>query len=292
MSLNYVKAEKISLKDNKDYPELNEKWVEDLIVKDPSILGLGDLDVKDRQRSQPKAGRLDLLLKDPETDKRYEVELMLGSVDESHIIRTIEYWDIEKRRWPQYEHVAVIIAENITTRFLNVINLFNSSIPLIAIQMNALKNGDHVILHFAKVLDEVIRGSEEEENGGGEIDRAYWEKKGSKSTLEIVDTCLEILREIDPSINLKYNKIYIGLTNRFGVNNFIVFRARKQQHVIVTAYGLNEDDKLEWRTKLDENDFSLLSDESYDAVRFRLHKEEVQQHRDLIKKLFTVCFNK
>lgn len=287
MPLNYVKAKKISLK---DYPELNEKWVEDLIAKDPSILGLGDLDKKDRQRSQPKAGRLDLLLTDPVTERRYEVELMLGSVDESHIIRTIEYWDIEKRRWPHNEHVAVIIAENITTRFLNVINLFNSSIPLIAIQMNALKYGDQVILHFTKVLDEVIRGREEEDNGGGEIDRAYWEKKGSKSTLEIVDTCLDILREIDPSLNLKYNKHYIGLTSSSGVNNFIVFRARKQ-HVLVTAYGLNEEYKQEWHKKLEEIELSLLSDESYNAVRFELHKDEVQQHRQSIKDLFTVCYN-
>lgn len=73
--LSYIKSEKINLG---DYPELDEKWVEDLIVQDPSILGLGDLILKDRQRSQPHAGRLDILLSDPETNKRYEVELMLG----------------------------------------------------------------------------------------------------------------------------------------------------------------------------------------------------------------------
>ena len=258
MPLNYVKAEKIDLK---DYPELKEKWVENLIVEDPSILGLGDLEVKEEQRSQPRAGRLDLLLRDPETDKRYEVELMLGPVDESHIIRTIEYWDIERRRWPQYDHVAVIIAEDITTRFLNVINLFNSSIPVMAIQMSALKVGDQVILHFTKVLDEVIRGREEEDNGGELTDRVYWEKKGSKSTLEIVDTCLGILDEINPSLNLKYNKFYIGLTNQSGVNNFIVFRARKQ-HVLVDAYGLDANDKQEWHKKLEEAKFTLLPDDS------------------------------
>ena len=44
------------------------------------------------ERRQPKAGRLDLLLSDPESLTRYEVEIQLGSTDESHIIRTIEYW--------------------------------------------------------------------------------------------------------------------------------------------------------------------------------------------------------
>ena len=59
--------------------------------------------MKDRERIQPNAGRLGLLLQDPETLKRYEVEIQLGSTDESHIIRTIEYWDIERKRYPQYE---------------------------------------------------------------------------------------------------------------------------------------------------------------------------------------------
>ena len=30
-----------------------------------------------------------------------------------------EYWDIERRRYPQYDHCAVLIAEDITSRFLN-----------------------------------------------------------------------------------------------------------------------------------------------------------------------------
>ncbi len=33
---------------------------------------------------------------DPETKRRYEVEVQLGPTDEAHIIRTIEYWDIER----------------------------------------------------------------------------------------------------------------------------------------------------------------------------------------------------
>ena len=32
-----------------------------------------------------------------------------------------------KERYPEYDHCAVIIAEDITNRFLNVINIFNGS---------------------------------------------------------------------------------------------------------------------------------------------------------------------
>ncbi len=44
----------------------------------------------ERERRQHKAGRLDLLLSNPDEDRRYEVELMLGQTDEAHIIRCIE----------------------------------------------------------------------------------------------------------------------------------------------------------------------------------------------------------
>lgn len=118
--MEYVKFEKLLIKNN---PNLNEKWVQDRISEDPGLLNLGDVVLKDKERIQPRAGRLDLLLQDAEANRRYEVEIQLGSIDESHIILTIEYWDIERKRYPQYEHVAAIVAEDMTSRFLNVINL-------------------------------------------------------------------------------------------------------------------------------------------------------------------------
>src|SRR5882757_10838120 len=160
VNLKYTKPERIWLKSHAEY---NEKWVQELIADDPSILGLGDLVLRDRERVHPRAGRLDLLLQDPESKRRYEVELQLGSTDEAHIIRTIEYWDIERKRYPQYDHCAVLIAEDITSRFLNVVSLFNGTIPLIAIQMQALKVAGKVTLVFTKVLDEMPRGLVEED---------------------------------------------------------------------------------------------------------------------------------
>ena len=75
------KSKVVSLK---SHPTLTEKWLQDEIIKDPAILGLGDVIVRSQERAQPKGGRLDLLLEDPESDIRYEVELQLEVVDESH----------------------------------------------------------------------------------------------------------------------------------------------------------------------------------------------------------------
>src|SRR4051812_27676380 len=203
--MNFTRSERISLK---LHPDLNEKWVQELIASDPTILGLGELVLRDKERIQPRAGRLDLLLQDLETKRRYEMEIQLGSTDETHIIRTIEYWDIERKRYPQYEHCAVLVAEDITSRFLNVVALFNGMIPLIALQMHALKVGDHTTLVFTKVMDELSRGlvDEDEDAEAAPTDRAYWEKRGSKATVQLADELLGIARELDQSLELKYNK--------------------------------------------------------------------------------------
>jgi hypothetical protein len=282
--LNYVKAEKIWLK---NHPELNEVWLRERIVEDPQILGLGDLEIKDVERSQPSAGRLDLLLQDSEAGKRYEVELMLGAVNESHIIRCIEYWDIERKRYPQYDHTAVLVAEDVTTRFLNVIGLFNNSIPMIAVQLNALKVDDRIILNFTKVLDEVIPGEDDEDGDGEVVDRDYWEKRGSKESLHIADSCLEIIHEFNPSLSLKYNKYYIGLADRSRAKNFVIFRAKK--HFLRVEAKISE--QQPWLERLEEVDLVILTGvKKRRRIIFRLEKDEVQKHRELLKELFGACY--
>ncbi len=187
MSYSFVKPERLWLK---AHPQYTEKWVQKLIADDPAILGLGDLVLRDQERVQPRAGRLDLLLQDPETKRRYEVELQLGATDEAHIIRTIEYWDIERKRYPQYDHCAVLVAEDVTSRFLNVISLFNGLAPFVAIQMQALRIGDAITLVFTKVMDELSRGPIDEDAEAAPTDRTYWEQKASKGTVALADDLL------------------------------------------------------------------------------------------------------
>ena len=73
----------------------------------------------------------------------------------------------------------MIVAENITSRFFNVLRLLNRSVPMIAVQLSAFKLDDStVVLHAVTVLDvveEIAVGDVPEE--AEETDRAYWEKK-------------------------------------------------------------------------------------------------------------------
>ncbi len=283
--LKYVKPIPIKLRGHLFF---NEKWVQERIAEDPSILGLGNVDLKDVERLQPKAGRLDLLLHNSETEERFEVELMLGTVDESHIIRTIEYWDNERKRYPQYDHKAVIVAEEITARFLNVIGLFNQSIPLIAIQMNAMQIEDKIILNFTKVLDEIIPGEDDEEDDGSgrAKDRDFWEKKSSKHTLPIVDECIKLLQESATSVSPNYLGGYIGLRENGRANNFILFFPK----VNFLGLRVRVPEEQGWRSKLEEAGFDLLASKKRDRVAFHIKKDEIHKYSDILRDLFRAAY--
>ena len=288
MSNEYVKPERIQLRNE---AELDELWVQNLVAEDPSILGLGDLVLRDRERRQPRAGRLDLLLQDADTKRRYEVELQLGATDEAHIVRTIEYWDIEKRRYPQYDHCAVLIAEDITSRFLNVISLFNGTLPIVAIQMQALRVGSSLTLVFTKVLDEFSRGfvDEDEDAEAAPTDRAYWEKRSSRATVLLADRMLELLRSFDSSLKLKYNKFYIGLEKDGQPYNFTIFKPKKKQ--LNCELRLPQDIDLD--AKIDDAGLETLEyDRRYSSYRLRLTKRDIETKSECLKDLLLLAYQR
>lgn len=256
--MNYKKAERVFLK---NYPTLNEKWVQDRLAEDPSLLSLGDIILKDKERLQPRAGRLDLLFQDADDAIRYEVEIQLGKTDESHIIRTIEYWDIERKRYPQYDHVAVLIAEDITSRFLNVISLFNGFIPIMAYQLQAYKLEDNISLVFTKVFDLTRIGyPEEEDDGYGAVDKSYWEKRASKKMMELTEKLAEKVLNLDSKLSLKYNKFYIGFTYEGVANNFVSLKPKKEW--VWVGIRLDKSDEID----------SKLNEIGYDSTEYNMRR--------------------
>ena len=290
----FITPEPISLK---NIPNFNESILRDMIIDDPAILGLGELMVKDKERMQSGAGRLDILLRDPESEERYEVEIQLGKTDESHIIRCLEYWDIERRRYPQYDHIAVLIAEDITSRFLNVVSLFNGFVPLIAIKMNAFQINGHPkpILSFVKVLDKVDLGIDDSQDTiEPPANRSYWVEKTSEDMVALVDKdCKIILQQISPDLDIKYNRYYIGITENGPANNFVVFRPKKSFVRVGAKFGRNQLDQLDsWSNQLTEAGLTVLPGGKTDGwLYFRLTKQNLEQYSDLIAKLFAASYN-
>jgi hypothetical protein len=188
----------------------NEIWLQNLICDDPSVLKLGDLEFVTREKTQWKNGRLDILLKDPTNDKMFEVEVMLGETDEKHIIHTIEYWDNEKRKFPQRQHFPVLVAESFDRRFFNIIHLFSQTIPLIAVQVNLVEVAGVRSLNFSKIIDVYQEPEETSESTYEQYDEAKWNEKSSW-TVDAAKTLLEIIKPVYPDGKLHYVKSYIAI---------------------------------------------------------------------------------
>lgn len=280
MPLKYVKHEQVSLK---NHSEFSEVWLHEQICGDTSIIGLGDLAIIERERVQIGGGRLDILLSDSENALRYEVEVMLGPTDPSHIIRTIEYWDNERRRYPAYDHTAVLIAEQITARFLNVIGLFAGSVPIIAIQLNALKVGDQIILDFVKVLDQrQLRADDTDSAGEDEqdADRSTWEAKVGAAIMKICDQVADIANEVaDPKLVLKYKRGHVALSLPGGFFNIFLLLPKKS----FLSIRLRVTDPESWVAKLNQAGLDAELKRHGTRVQVRLRNGEIEQHATLLR---------
>lgn len=271
----------------KSHAVLNERWVQGVLAADPSLLGLGELDMREAERRQPHGGRLDILLEDTSTSTRYEVELQLGGTDESHIIRTLEYWDIERRRYPQYDHVAVIVAEEITSRFFNVISLFNGFIPIVAIQMTALRvDDDRVALVFTKVLDHAVLGTDEDDRAEP-TDRDHWEKRSAPPIMKLVDRFHSMVEQHDSGVELNYTKHYIGLAKNGVATNYLwMTPQRKKMNV---SFRIPRSDEV--TDMIDESGIGTLPYDKWSRIYPVTipHSTDIDNHSQLLTDLISIA---
>lgn len=270
----------------KDHPDLSERWVEEQLIHNPTLLGLGKVEIRGRQVNQPKAGRLDLLLEDTESKKRYEVELQLGRSDESHVIRAIEYWDFERKRYPQYDHCAVLVAEDITSRFLNVISLFNGIIPLIPIQMQAYEIGEGIALTFTKVIGELELG-EDTPPVKGTYTRKDFEEGVPKQILEIVDGLHKMVKSIDPGYELNYTKYYAGLARAGVVTNFLTFRPKQNFLKLTFKFGKSSDLEKE----MEDAGLDVGYDERWHEYTVRITPKDFHAQEKLLGDIVQRAYN-
>lgn len=273
----------------KDHPEISERWIQDRIAEDPSILGLGELEVRHRERVLPGSGRVDFVLEDPEAGRRYVVEIQLGATDPSHIVRTIEYWDLERRRHPNHEHVAVLVAEEITGRFFNVVSLLGSAVPLVAIRMCGVRLQDGIGLLFTTVVDSLAVGPEEEEGPPAEpADRGYWERRSDPETMDLADRLTGLVTDLARAYTPSYMKHFIGLRRNGLPDNIIVFRPRKSPRSVLMDVRLPKDPEFERR-------FASLGVEPeryvphHGRYRFRIRPGEFERQREALREVIRLA---
>jgi hypothetical protein len=260
----------------------NESWLRDMIYNDPSILGLGELQPVMKEKTQSSGGRLDLLLKDSADNSMYEVELQLGPTDESHIIRTIEYWDNEKRRWPSRSHKAVLIAEEITSRFFNVVQLLSTTVPIVGIQANIVEVGGVRALHFTKMIDS-YEEPEEDETPQQAYDEKHW-IDNFPGTLECARWYKALLSQCYGDIPTKYFEYTISLLVG-GIARVWVSKRKNDRAFIEVKYAVGN--IIEAVDHLSNE--GVTCDARRDIVRFNVNLQQLKDkesvHDWLVRRL-------
>jgi hypothetical protein len=88
-----IKMEIINLFRHSEY---DEPWLKDKIAEKPELLGLGRLRLLEREKYDRIAGITDLIMESSDRKNLFVIEVMVGEIDESHIVRSILYWLTEK----------------------------------------------------------------------------------------------------------------------------------------------------------------------------------------------------
>lgn len=255
----------------------DEYWLQDYICQNPACLGLGDIELVSKEKKQSSGGRLDILMKGSD-EELYEIEVMLGETDETHIIRTIEYWDIEKKKRPKRQHTAILVAEKINTRFYNVINLLSHSVPIIGIQANLYRVGDDVSMIFTKIIDSFEEPEIEEE---GEVLQGFeLLKEKSPETAEVIETLTPIILNSCSDHRINYRKngstVFIGGSKKMT----IVRRGNKQASV---QYKVSDEDRTAVEELLDLNAISY--DYKNGSIRIWLTPSTLTEHLDVHRRI-------
>ena len=274
--LKYIKPVILQLKHNPQFG--GEALIQQLIADDPSVLGLGNLTLVKKEHIQPDGGRLDLLLEDPNANRRYEVEVLLGELDASHLARVMSYWCNESKRAPKIDHVAVIVAENIfSSRYFDVIARWSESNPLIAIELTALEVpcGQTVIFRRVLNLNRKQRDSEYE-----------WLEDPKDNFSEFVrpavDELQELIAEVTPNVKMNPTKSsYVGTKVDGKSNNILTLRKIRGY----MSLGI----RLEQSSDLDEVIRKSGVEAAYDSLknkyRLKLQPNVFQEHRILLQNL-------
>lgn len=99
---------------------------------------------------------------------------------------------------------------------------------------------------------------------------------------------LEIINEIIPGYELKYNKFYIGLALNGKTDNFIVFRAKKNFLRIELRMDFSE----EAQNIIDDSDLDYLDYDNKDGrFKFTVRDVNFENNKEVLWKLIKMAKN-
>ena len=105
----------------------------------------------------------------------------------------------------------------------------------------------------------------------------------------MADDLLEIVRQFDSSLILKYNKFYIGLSREGQPYNFITIRPRKSH--VVLELKLPENDDI--GTKIEQAGFETLGyNKRWGLYRLQVSKTDISQKNEVLRELLKLAYDR
>jgi hypothetical protein len=139
------------------------------------------------------------------------------------------------------------------------------------------------------VLDELSRGvvDEDEDAQSAPTDRSYWEHRASPQTVGLADQLLKVANQFDPSLDLTYNKFYIGFSKDGRPYNFCVLKPKRNflRLEIKLPQSADTESKIE-SAGLDATDYNPRR-----GYLLRLSAEDVRAKQDQLKELMQLAHN-
>ncbi|MFH0957118.1 MAG: hypothetical protein V1897_00285, partial [Pseudomonadota bacterium] len=129
---------------------------------------------------------------------------------------------------------------------------------------------------------------EGEDEPGPQVDRKYWEARGSKKSLELMDALIALIPKDVADVRIKYNRHHVALGT--SGSNFCWFHPRKGSHIhFIVKPGEDAREKL--IATLEDKGIESGPNKS-NEMKVVLTMKELDENKDLIRDLIMMAEQK
>jgi len=102
----------------------------------------------------------------------------------------------------------------------------------------------------------------------------------------MADELFKVVQSFDSTLELKYNKFYIGLARNGQPDNFVVFRPQKTGLVLEVRL----DQSSETQAKIEQEGLNTLDYSRWGYYRLKLFKDDLEKHRAFLRETMLLAF--
>ena len=129
----------------------DEAWLQGWLKEQPDRLGLGELEVADGASDDDRS------FVATDDDRCFSVDVQLGEMEASRGFQVLDNWARNRILHPDKTHVAVLVTEAMSERYLTTFETLAEHLPLVVVELQVWKGETEAIVvpHVSLASDEV-----------------------------------------------------------------------------------------------------------------------------------------